>query len=1557
MRLLIAGRLAVSLFLATLLSASAMPPVQAATTPASAQASAAQPVGFTPGRINTRPVGSPIEQIEKLGLAVGTLSTPGLRVGEEIVERRTQYSTTSVGEHGVLQRNFHTEPVNFKDANGVYRKIDNRLVALADGTLTNRASPIKISLPSSLAKGSARLDFEGKTVELRPLAVGADPVHRLAPAGSVAVVSSAKATYREVYPHVDIAYSAMSNGLKEDIILKSAQAPAVYEFELKVPAGLTVEQQANGTVRLNDASGDLWGQLARPFVHDARYPSSSSPLDGVSYEAITMSITPAAQGHVVRITLDPHWLKAPGREFPVTIDPTLIAGASQFSFITNEAANSNFDTHPLTAVCVCPFTYRTVAKPNPDLATFFKEPVQIIGASISLNSVIDSTGQAPAPVGVYEITSPWSSSQVSWNERFTGLNWGSPGGDLVAQPETVLNNITGPTGLRTWSIMSMAKAWVSQQRPFNGVAIKYLNEDQFSPPVYFDGANPVIGISWVPQMGLHAPYPFESFSIGEKRQAMVSLATGALKLSESDLALVGTGMDATAVRGYDSRALLTSSMGLNWGMWPQSRERLYPLSNGDVWWQGGPERSLIFEKVPGSFKSPQGYRGTLSGTGPYTLLMHDSAMRYEFAASGHLSKMVDRNGNRIEYFYTAHPGSGELLLTSLRDTKGRVTTFTHQSPTKLTRITDPAGRQHNYSYTGDRLSSYTDPAGKVTTYEYLAVTPARTDTPISKIIDPNGNQTRFSYLSAAQHYAQLYPNLPPGVAPLDFGYRLSSLTRVTNNATGAGHTWTFDFSVPGKTKLTDPNAHTTTYTLDPIGRVTEVADPLGNKVATSYNAAGFVKTQTDQAGKTTILDYSNDGTENLTKLTTPGATTHSFTYDDTHVFYPKTITSPQLNTITFGYTSNGNRNMALNQLPTQNQLSADYNPNGTLNKSTDGIGNETFFDYFPNGDLQKFRRPLDVGNQSFEYDNLSRMTKMTDAKAQATTYTYDALDRLTQITHAGGSAIINTYDSGGRLTRRDDKTGPGLLDPVYTTRFGYDTLNRQTSKVSPTTLLGLLGSTTFTSTFDGVGNLKSITDPSGTVTYSYDGANRLVSLVEPEGETTTFGYDAAYRPNVIAYPNGVSQTTVYDQDGKVTGITGKLGATTLTSFAYDYSLPDGTPTDMVQKLTDASGTTSLQYDQLDRLTQAATPGGTFNFKLDGNANRLRSSINATTETRYALNRADQLCYSVQGPGEDIATVQHSCAATTSPQGAHTYQYDLNGNLTGQSDGRVLSYNSLDQNVSFKPAGLLALATPMSYLNSGQTERTQAGDQSFKDGPLGLSVATTGLLAPLGLGTTINYVRTPNGDLVSRRTGTTAHYYLFDRLGSVVALTDGQGNALNRYFYDPFGNYLVGTTEQVPQPWQFAAGFKDAFSGYYKFGTRYYDPTLGRWTQMDPSGQDANSYAYAGSNPVNFVDPTGEAFVLVIPAGVAAWKAGVAVAGIFSAGLAAWELGEATGHAWAKPISSWIPVKNRNEALHRARRKAKEMGGKVRGECNAGDHVHCDWVDGLGRRHTDHFKWK
>ena len=65
--------------------------------------------------------------------------------------------------------------------------------------------------------------------------------------------------------------------------------------------------------------------------------------------------------------------------------------------------------------------------------------------------------------------------------------------------------------------------------------------------------------------------------------------------------------------------------------------------------------------------------------------------------------------------------------------------------------------------------------------------------------------------------------------------------------------------------------------------------------------------------------------------------------------------------------------------------------------------------------------------------------------------------------------------------------------------------------------------------------------------------------------------------------------------------------------------------------------------------------------------------------------------------------------------------------------------------------------------------------------------------------------------------------------SVVAVTDSSGNVLNSYVYDPYGNLFLDS-ETVANPWQFAIGYRDGDIGLLKFGTRYYDPSLGRWTQ-------------------------------------------------------------------------------------------------------------------------------
>ena len=53
------------------------------------------------------------------------------------------------------------------------------------------------------------------------------------------------------------------------------------------------------------------------------------------------------------------------------------------------------------------------------------------------------------------------------------------------------------------------------------------------------------------------------------------------------------------------------------------------------------------------------------------------------------------------------------------------------------------------------------------------------------------------------------------------------------------------------------------------------------------------------------------------------------------------------------------------------------------------------------------------------------------------------------------------------------------------------------------------------------------------------------------------------------------------------------------------------------------------------------------------------------------------------------------------------------------------------------------------------------------------------------------------------------------------------------------------------------------TGLYKFGIRYYDPAIGRWTQRDPVGGSlqettkVNPYVYANDDPVNMTDPSGK----------------------------------------------------------------------------------------------------
>jgi RHS repeat-associated protein len=107
------------------------------------------------------------------------------------------------------------------------------------------------------------------------------------------------------------------------------------------------------------------------------------------------------------------------------------------------------------------------------------------------------------------------------------------------------------------------------------------------------------------------------------------------------------------------------------------------------------------------------------------------------------------------------------------------------------------------------------------------------------------------------------------------------------------------------------------------------------------------------------------------------------------------------------------------------------------------------------------------------------------------------------------------------------------------------------------------------------------------------------------------------------------------------------------------------------------------------------------------------------------------------------------------------------------------------------------------------------------------------------------------------------FYHADGNGNVTALINASQQIAAKYLYDPFGNTISKSGVMADaNVYRFSGKEIHVASGMYYYGYRFYDPSLQRWSNRDPSAEagGSNLFAYVTEDPINRYDAFGLACV-------------------------------------------------------------------------------------------------
>lgn len=899
-------------------------------------------------------------------------------------------------------------------------------------------------------------------------------------------------------------------------------------------------------------------------------------------------------------------------------------------------------------------------------------------------------------------------------------------------------------------------------------------------------------------------------TFGDK--VLVNASNGNLVVQQQDEWLVGVGPDVTISRTYNSLASGTDDNGDNWRL---GLNRVINSLTGTINAAGSTVKRVGDDGSETVYTYDTGISLYVSraGSGSFDTLGYNAGVwtwtdgdtqtqeRYDVVSGfdARLGSVIDTDGNKINLTYSA---TAPYLITEIAT--GSASAASNEKV--VITYDTAAGKTSNIL---SMTTTYLDPQGVAQSLKRVSYTYETYNTSFSRLKTVTV-ELRPVYTGAATTHTTTYTYTNTtgkqlaGIAQSDgskitFTYdgsgRIASFTQV---ALGQSQLTTFDYSVSGKTTITDPLLQTTELSFDTVAgqnqyQLTQIKGPAVSGVSQitqfNYDTDGNLTGLVDARNNTTTYGYDSRGNRTYER----DATGHVVerVYSVINLLQEQTIytvadpdgggTGQPSGAQTTHYVYNAQGHLRFVVSPQKRVTEYKYNTLGQQTRAISYAG-------------------AVLGSEAITESALSTWASAQDlTRTQRTDYTYNSRSQLDKVTThnsissagVGNSSAITqyVYDQAGNLLTRIDGVG-GLNQ---TTSYLYDGLNRM---VQETNALGQQRSTVYVefgglghlaatidfngqtnlSTYDVFGRLLDVqrtsdinlTTDYGTTSYSYDKLNRVRMVTSATGEFSFYIYDEASRRIGEIDQSGALTQYIYNADNQLVQTrqwANKVSASVLASLALDPSkgsLTAGSGLVDVRPVADpANDRLNINlYDQAGRLVKTIdAAGAVVKYTFDGAGQLVET-------TRYANVLTAAQLLAVQTTTTEVLPDNANIIPSTSVNDRHENRYyNADGLLEGTLDG-VGAYT---QN-TYDAAGRLTKTVKYASLVASSDGPTP--NRSLK--PAVVTQAPTS-------GTYV--LSTPANDQATQ--------YLYSARGQVIGIVDAE-NYYTRFNYDSAGNKVLTT---------------------------------------------------------------------------------------------------------------------------------------------------------------------